>query len=205
MPAFLIILFSAICFRSFAQDADINKLAEKFRAISDYKAIRADFLQTRYLKDLDMHVKIHGEMICEKNGRLRWEVKSPIRSITIIGSTELKHFDRETGKTAMIQSDKIPWLQILKNCMGDWISGDPDRLSRRFELLTKDDHTFRLFPKETQLKTIFKTVEIRADVQFRGIESITIEEKSGDQLEIRFIKVQKNPVLPEKLWQMPSS
>lgn len=203
MPAFLILLLSMLAFGCRAQMTDA--LAEKFRAISDYKKIRAEFVQTRHLKDLDMEVKILGEMVCEKKGRLRWEVKSPVRSVTVIGGEELRHRDLETGKTAVIRTGKFPWLQILRDCLTDWISGDPDQLGTRFELQVKDAHTLRLLPKTARLKTIFKAVEIRADAAFRTIESIGIDEISGDRLEIRFFNVRKNPVLPEKLWQVPSS
>ena len=201
MPAFLTLLLLAV---SWVCSAGTEELTQKFRALADYRTIRADFIQTRYLKELDMRVEIKGEMDCEKNGRLRWEVKSPVRSITIMGKTELRHLDIETGKRTAIQAQKFPWLQILRDCLTDWISCDPDRLARRFELSVKDDHTLRLLPKETQLKQIFQSVEIRADLPFRTIEAIIIEEISGDRLEIRFLKVQKNPVLPEKLWRMPS-
>ncbi len=203
MPAFLILLFCVFALSCAGQS--VNELAEKFRAFSSGKGIRAEFVQTRHLNDLDMQVKIQGEMVCEKNGRLRWEVKTPVRSITIIGPDKLRHCDLETGKTAVIPADKIPWLQLLKECMTDWISGDPDQLKTRFELKAKDSHTLRLLPKTAQLRPVIKTVEIRADATFRAIESILIEEVSGDRLEIRFVKVQKDPVLPEKLWQIPSS
>ena len=203
MQTFLILLFAGLALGCSAQNAAV--LAEKFRAAADYKAIMADFVQTRTLAELDMKVRIEGNMVCEKNGRLRWQVNSPVRSVTLIGKDELRHFDAETGKTAVIRPDKFPWLQVLRECMTDWLSADPDRLARRFELTVKDGHTLRLFPKEMQIRQIFKAVEIRADAAFRSIESIVIEENSGDRLEIRFLKVRKNPALTEKIWRMPSS
>lgn len=201
MQTFLTVLLSLFITGCYAGDA--AELAAKFRKVADYQAVRADFVQTRRMAELDMQVEIKGEMICEKNGRLRWQVKSPVRSVTVIGKNDLRHFDAETGKMNVIRPEKFPWLQILRECMSDWISGDPERLSRRFELTAKDGRTLRLFPKENQLKQIFKAVEIQADERFGAIESIVIEEKSGDRLEIRFLKVRKNPALTENDWRMP--
>ena len=86
--------------------------------------------------------------------------------------------------------------------MNDWISGDPDRLAKRFELTAKDAQTLRLTPKEAALNNIFRSVEIRANAAFTAIDLITIEEKSGDLLTIRFVNVRKNPAgLTEKTWR----
>ncbi len=202
MQTFLILLFAALALGCSAQNAE-NPI-EKFRTVADYQVIRADFVQTRKLAELDMKVVFTGEMVCEKNGRLRWQVKTPVRSITVIGENLLKHYDGETGKLAVIRQDRFPWLEMLEKCMSDWISGDPARLARRFEISAKDARTLRLLPKEPALKEIFNAAEIRADARFGAIESIAIEERSGDRLEIRFQNIRKNPVLPESIWELPN-
>ena len=194
---FLLTMSFGVCAQS------IDSLSARFRKIADYRTIRADFIQTRFLSELEMKIEIRGEMISEKNGRLRWLVRSPVKSISLIGADELKHWDGETGKLAVIQQSRFPWLAVLRDCMNDWLSGDPERLRTGFELQVKDAHTLRLLPKAAQLKTIFKAVEIRADAKFDAIETITIEETSGDRLEIRFVSVRKNPVLTEKIWRLP--
>ncbi len=202
MQTFLILLLAALVLGCSAQNAE--NPAGKFRAVADYQVIRADFIQTRKLAELDMKVVFTGEMICEKNGRLRWQVKTPVRSITVIGGNLLKHYDGETGKLSVIRQDRFPWLEMLEKCMGDWISGDPAQLTRRFEISVKDARTLRLIPKEPALKEIFNAAEIRANDRFSAIESISIEEKSGDRLEIRFQNIRKNPVLPESIWELPN-
>ena len=42
--------------------------------------VQADFIQTRFLKDLEMEIRITGSMVYERNGRIRWEVKDPVKS-----------------------------------------------------------------------------------------------------------------------------
>lgn len=201
MPTLIaVLLVFAACFSS-AQDPS---LTEKFRKTADYKVIRADFLQIRHLAELGMDVEIRGEMVCEKNGRLRWQVNSPIKSITVIKQNELRHLDWETGKLAVIDSGKFPWLGVLRDCMTDWITADPDRLKQRFELVLKDGMTLRLLPKVDQVRQIFTAVEIRLSADSSAIEQILIEEKTGDRLTIRFSRVRKNPVLPERIWQLPT-
>ncbi|MBO4648524.1 MAG: outer membrane lipoprotein carrier protein LolA [Lentisphaeria bacterium] len=203
MPASLtsLLVLLTLSFGVCAQN--IDSLSTRFRKIADYRTIRADFIQTRTLAELEMKIEIQGEMISEKNGRLRWLVRSPVKSITIIGQNELKHWDGETGKLSVIQQSRFPWLAVLRDCMNDWLSGDPDRLKKRFELTVKDGRILRLAPKEDGLKALFKAVEIRADASCDVIEAITIEETSGDRLEIRFVSVRKDPVLAESIWRLP--
>ena len=200
MQALVSVLVLLAVFVCSAQD---TVLADRFRKAADYRTIQADFVQTRHLTELGMNVEIRGGMVCEKNGRLRWQVKSPIKSITVIERNELRHFDGETGKLAVIDSAKFPWLGVLRDCMTDWIAADPGRLRQRFKLETKDCRTLRLLPKVDQLRQIFTAVEIRLSADSSAIEQILIEEKSGDRLTIRFSRVRKNPVLPEQIWQLP--
>ena len=200
MPALVSVLVILTVFLCSAQD---TALTDRFRKAADYRTVQADFVQTRHLTELDMKVEIRGEMVCEKNGRLRWQVKSPIKSITVIKQNELRHFDGETGKLAVIDSAKFPWLGVLRDCMTDWIAADPERLRQRFALETKDSRTLRLRPENDQLRQIFNAVEIRLSADYNTVERILIEEKSGDRLTIRFSQVRKNPVLPEKIWQLP--
>lgn len=200
MPALVSVLLILAAFLGYARD---KSLTDRFRKAAEYQVIQADFVQTRHLAELDMKVEIRGEMVCEKNGRLRWQVKSPIKSITVIGQNELRHFDGETGKLAVINSAKFPWLGVLRDCMTDWITADPERLHKRFKLEAKDSRTLRLQPENNQLRQIFTVVEIRLSADFNAIEQILIEESSGDRLTIRFGQVRKNPVLPEQIWQLP--
>ena len=198
MPAFLTLLlfaFSLIC------SAGTEELTQKFRTFADYRIIQADFIQTRRLAELDMTIEIRGRMVCENSGRLRWQVDSPVRSVTVIGEKLLTHYDAETGKTSKIKQSKFPWLKVLRDCLADWISGDPDRLAKRFELTAKDAQTLRLTPKEAALKNIFRSVEIRANAAFTAIDLITIEEKSGDLLILKGRYTGTNPRdFADSLW-----
>ena len=199
MPVFLTLLLFCVSLVCSAGTADP---ARKFRTIADYRTIGAEFIQTRRLTELDMTIEIRGKMVCENNGRLRWQVDSPVRSVTVIGKTVLTHFDAETGKTSKIKQSRFPWLKVLRDCLTDWISGDPDRLRKRFDLTVKDDRTLRLTPKEAGMKEMFRSAEIRADDKFAAVETITIEENSGDVLTIRFVNVRKDPPgITEKTWQ----
>ena len=66
------------------------------------KVVAADFSQIRHLRELDMDVESRGSMVCELDGRLRWQIDDPVKSVTVIDRERLTHFDAETGKTGAI-------------------------------------------------------------------------------------------------------
>ena len=167
--------------------------------------VSAKFVQIRRLRELDMTVEIRGRMISEKNGRLRWQVESPARSVTVIAADRLTHFDGETGRTATLDPARTPWLRELRECFSSWLDGDLARLRRRFDVDFPARDRLRLRPRQPDLARMYREIELEFDLKAGILTRISIHETSGDTLDIRFTEVEKDPVVPEKLWSLPSA
>ena len=167
------------------------------------RVVAADFVQIRRLAELDMEVRIKGNMVSELDGRLRWQVDAPVRSVTIIDREKLTHYDGETKKLSVIRQETFPWLGILRDSLADWLSGDKARLTRRFQVSTPGPRTVRLVPRESAQKKLFRSVELEFAEKGDLITVIRIEESTGDKLEIRFSHLRRDPRLPQDLWRMP--
>ena len=178
-------------------------VAEGARRAADYRVVAADFRQTRHLKELEMEITIRGSMVSEKNGRLRWQVDSPTRSVTVIDRDTLSHFDRGTGKLAVIRQESFPWLKLLRDSMNDWLSGDPKRLAERFTITAPAPRTLRLVPTAEELRQLYRAVELTFAPDGRELRRVRIEEASGDELSIEFLNVKLDPAIPPELWRMP--
>ena len=168
-----------------------------------YRVIAADFLQIRHLADLDMDIRITGSMVSELNGRLRWQVNTPVRSVTVIDREKLTHYDGETKKLSVIRQETFPWLRILRDSLDDWLSGDRARLTGRFLVSTPRPRTVRLVPRDSEQKKLFGSVELDFADKEDLVTAVRIEESSGEKLEIRFSQLRRDPPLPQKIWQMP--
>ena len=168
-----------------------------------YRVIAADFVQIRHLADLDMEVRITGSMVSELNGRLRWQVNTPVRSVTVIDREKLTHYDGETKKLSVIRQETFPWLRILRESLDDWLSGDRARLTGRFLVSTPRPRTVRLVPRDSEQKKLFGSVELDFAEKEDLVTAVRIEESSGEKLEIRFSQLRRDPPLPQKIWQMP--
>ena len=168
-----------------------------------YRVIAADFVQIRRLADLDMEVRITGRMVSELDGRLRWQVDTPVRSVTVIDREKLTHYDGETKKLSVIRQETFPWLRILRDSLADWLSGDRARLTGRFLVSVPRSRTVRLVPRDREQKKLFGSVELDFAEKEDLVTAVRIEESSGEKLEIRFSQLRRDPPLPRKIWQMP--
>ena len=167
------------------------------------RVIAADFVQIRHLAELGMEVRITGNMVSELDGRLRWQVDAPVRSVTLIDREKLTHYDGETKKLSVIRQSSFPWLRILRDSLDDWLSGDRTRLARRFEVSSPRPRTVRLVPRESAQQKLFRSVELGFAEKGGFITVIRIVESTGDKLEIRFSKLRHDPPLPPEFWRMP--
>ena len=168
-----------------------------------YRVIAADFVQIRRLADLDMEVRITGRMVSELDGRLRWQVDTPVRSVTVIDREKLTHYDGETKKLSVIRQETFPWLRILRDSLADWLSGDRARLTGRFLVSVPRSRTVRLVPRDREQKKLFGSVELDFAEKEDLVTAVRIEESSGEKLEIRFSQLRRDPPLPQEIWQMP--
>ena len=182
-----------------AAGADASAVPEKV----SYRVIAADFLQIRHLAELDMEVRITGSMVSELNGRLRWQVDTPVRNVTVIDREKLTHYDMETTKLSVIRQESFPWLRILRDSLDDWLSGDRARLTSRFLVSMPRPRTVRLVPRDSARKKIFRSVELDFAEKDDLVTAVRIEESTGDKLEIRFSQLRRDPSLPKEIWQVP--
>ena len=194
----LLLLLPALAAAAEAPDA-AAKLLGKARP----KTIAADFVQIRKLPELDMDIRITGSMISELDRRLRWQVDSPVRSVTVIDREKLTHYDGETKKLAVIRQETFPWLKALRDSLDDWLSGDRKRLERRFRLSVPRSGMLRLEPRDAVQKKLYRSVEIELSEDGRFISRIRISESGGNLLEIVFRNVRSDPVPSPDTWVMP--
>lgn len=180
-----------------------DDLRARLAPMAAVRTVQADFCQTRHLAELDMTVEIRGSMTCERGGRLRWQVDSPMKQIILIGEKSLRIHDVAAGKTMTVDVKKFPWLALIRSSLADTMTGDIQRLQTRFQVKELEKHKLRLIPADDALKMFFESMDLTFRADFAAVEQIMIHERSGDRLEIRFLNVKNDPAVPEQHWQLP--
>lgn len=178
-------------------------LAERLTPLKKVKVTSADYTQIRTIADLDMQVTIKGSMVYEKDGRLRWQAESPVRTITIIGQESLQNYDCETKKLITLDAKKFPWLKLIRECFTDSFTGDPEKLQKRFQIKEITPYILELTPADLLLADWVQTLQITFRQDFAAVEKVEILEKNGDRLEILYHNIKIDPVLPETFWELP--
>ena len=157
MPrALMPMLMLAACLPVLGGAAETRETPADMLKLARPRVVAAEFVQTRRLGELDMEIRITGSMVSELDGRLRWQVDSPVRSVTIIDREKLTHFDVETKRSSVIRQETFPWLRILRDSLDEWLSGDRTRLARRFQVSTPRPRVLRLVPRESAHKKLFR-------------------------------------------------
>ena len=167
------------------------------------KVVAAKFVQVRHLAELDMDVESRGSMVCELDNRLRWQVDAPVKSITLIDREKLTHFDVATKQIAVIEQKKFPWLKLLRDSLDEWLSGDPERLAKRFAVTFQPPRNLHLVPRDAVMNKICRSVDITLSPGADTISLIRITEEGGDTLDIRFSEVENDPRLSPQIWRLP--
>lgn len=204
MKLYLSILF-AICYSIIAQelselDAFQRRLAEQLLKV---QTIQSDFVQTREMPALEMKLESTGRLAFDAAAqRLLWRVETPLPCAFRLQDGKLTQWDGEKGEVLTISAAKLPWLKLLQERLGQWLSGDLPALRKEAAVALVAANRVRLTPTGGVLALIAAAVEIEFSDDLSRVTQIRLEEKSGDRLTIRFRNAILNQPIPAAAWEL---
>ena len=204
MKLYLSILF-AICYSIIAQelpelDAFQRRLAEQLLKV---QTIQSDFVQTREMPALEMKLESTGRLAFDAAAqRLLWRVETPLPCAFRLQDGKLTQWDGEKGEVLTISAAKLPWLKLLQERLGQWLSGDLPALRKEAAVALVAANRVRLTPNGGVLALIAAAVEIEFSDDLSRVTQIRLEEKSGDRLTIRFRNAILNQPIPAAAWEL---
>lgn len=177
-----------------------QRLSESLVAV---QTIRSDFTQIREMPALEMKLEFTGRLAYDSaNKRLLWRVEKPLPCAFRMHGNQLSQWDGETGKILSIPATKLPWIKLLQERLGQWLSGDLPALRKEADVTIVATNVVRLTPNDGMLATIAKAVEIKFSEDLTRVVRIRIEEKSDDTLTIRFHNAVLNQPIPAEIWEL---
>ena len=200
---FIINILSCLSISLFAVDAlDVDafqrQLSGKLVAV---QTIQCDFTQIRELPALEMKLEFTGRLAYDASAsRLLWRVETPLSSAFRMQDGKLSQWDGETGKIISISATKFPWIKLLQERLGQWLSGDLSALRKEAQITVVSANCVRLSPSGGMLPVFTKAIEIEFSEDLTHVVRIRIEEKSGGILTIHFRNVVLNQPIPEEVW-----
>lgn len=162
--------------------AELSTVLGKYRSIS---VLRVNFTQTKILKDMDLKLVSHGKLTVVRPAKVIWEIKDPSPLTVTFDQSDLQ-IQSGTGSTQKTEHYQIrsgqQGFSALK-ALSAWLNVDVDALYKDYTILSTDNNQYLFKPKQKGIP--FES--ILAKVGSSGhLEGLTLNELSGDQLELRF-------------------
>jgi len=183
-------------------DAIMQSLRKSFSSV---RTVQARFVQEKTLKAFDRTIVLKGRLSVEKPDRLAWRVDVPIRYALVLDGKYAWQWDEETNKVQKRKTAGDPIFEEVLGQIEKWFSGRFAELTTSYDvaLLSSDPLKLSFVPKKDELtgKAIRRVVvAIRADRKY--VDSIEIEDVSGDRTLIRFLDVRLNRPVPANEWNV---
>jgi len=183
--------------------AVLRSIEEQFAAV---KTVQADFVQTKQLAIFDQAITLEGRVALENPGRLAWRVDRPVRYAVVLDGSTIRQWDEESGKVQRISLSGNPVFQAVAQQLQVWFSGKYSSLADEYDIRTgdtKEETTLLFTPRSTAAaRQAIRRVSVSFREDHRYIETIGIEDVSGDLTTIRFVSTRLNEPISPGEWQV---
>ena len=181
--------------------ADIAAFKAAF-SVATQKAfsIKSDFVQEKNLSMLSEKIISKGKFWFKKESLVRMEYTQPYQYLLIINKDKV--FVKDGAKENKISTKSNKLFQQINNIMVDCMQGtalnNADFTTKVFE--NKTTSLVELKPLTNGLKQLFKAINIIIDKKDFSVNSIQMQELTGDNTLIRFTNKELNVAIPDALF-----
>jgi outer membrane lipoprotein-sorting protein len=164
------------------------------------ETISAGFIQEKHLRILTKPLVSKGIFYYQAPRSLRWEYKSPVRSILLMHQGKIRRYI-EGGKG--LTEDSGAGLQAMQSVLQEitmWLKGDFGS-NPMFSASLEGEGTIVLTPREKAFASIIKRIELVLSDRPGVIKSVTIYEGKDSFTKIEFKNVRVNDPLKDSLFQ----
>jgi outer membrane lipoprotein-sorting protein len=180
---------------------DLAKFKSEFSAATQkITAIKSDFVQEKNLSMLSEKIISKGKFWFKKESQVRMEYSQPYQYLMILNKDKIFIKDGQKENKISARSNKL-FQQINKlmiDCMQGTALNNPDFTTRVFE--NKSGSLIELSPATKKMKELFKSIIVVVDKKDFSVQSIQMQELSGDNTLIRFTNKELNAAIPDALF-----
>jgi outer membrane lipoprotein-sorting protein len=170
------------------------------RQAGQVETIGAGFIQEKHLRILTKPLVSKGIFYYQAPRSLRWEYKSPIRSVLLMHQGKIRRYiEGSSGLT----EDPSAGLQAMQSVLQEitrWLKGDFGK-NPMFSASLKREGKIVLSPKEKAFASVIKRIELILSDRPGVIESVTIYEGKDSFTRIEFHNVRVNEPLKDSLFK----
>jgi len=180
--------------------AFIQKGIEETR---DIEAVWSRFVQRRHLAVFEEVLEAKGEMAFRRDGRLRWELHEPFRSVLIRGKSGVGKWERKDEAWRKMKLGGEAALSQMLERIGGWMQGDLSVIEKEGFKIRIDRVDGRnvwqieLTPTDEKQREYIKKIVMRLEGERPEVRHVMLYESGDNRTEIIFEGRVLNPELPE--------
>jgi outer membrane lipoprotein-sorting protein len=187
--------------QTFKPASDTGKiLAELRKTAQATTSIQASFSEEKYLSVLKEPENSSGLFFYQKNDKMRWEQKTPLKYIILINGDKLRI--QEAGKEKSVGQAGRMAAQI-KELMIGLVNGDFQQ-NKAFSLScleNEDQYMIVLTPVNRRLKNIYSKISMVFSRSSLRLKELSFFEKNGDKSIMKFHSEKFNQQINDNLFR----
>lgn len=181
----------ALLISPFVSALTLDDLQQRF---TEQPVVRAQFDQTRTIKDLPQPLRSQGKMLIARDQGLLWDQTSPFPMKLLLDDKRMvQTINGQPPQT--ITAENNPQMFQFNHLLRALFRADRKVLEENFRVEFSDAGegrwTLRLTPVTTPLDKIFATIDLAGKAY---LERIELNDKQGDRTEITLTQHQLTPV-----------
>jgi len=149
------------------------------------RSVQADFLQEKHLKILTLPIVSTGSFTFQAPQSLRWEYRTPIRSILLMHDGKVRKFMEREGVLAEDKGMRLDAMQVVLAEISNWLDGRFTD-NAMFTVSFPEKQTILLTPKEQGLAALISSIELKLGDQAGLLDKVIIFEGPGSCTSLAF-------------------
>lgn len=186
----------------------IDRLLDRMEMVQkDVRTLQAEFIQKNRSKLFRQELVSRGRMLYERGARprLRWDYISPDPS-TLLLLGKRAYLKMPGQKERAFDLDRDATMQAIFSEILLWLGNGSLRDARsEYQIISggsADAPTIVLIPRENSpIGKTFVQIELRLSQPGLLLRQIALRERSGDEKEITFVRMDRNARLAESVFQ----
>jgi outer membrane lipoprotein-sorting protein len=180
---------------------DVAKFRNEFATASQKTlTIKSNFVQEKNLSMLSEKIISKGKFWFKKDNLVRMEYTQPFQYLMIINKDKVFVKDAQKENKVSAKSNKLfqQVNRIMIDCMQGTTLGNTDFKTRVFE--SKAAYLVEMIPVVKGIKELFKNINVVVDKKDYSVDTIEMQELSGDNTIIHFFNKELNTTIQDALF-----
>jgi outer membrane lipoprotein carrier protein len=165
------------------------------------RTVKTSFVQEKRLPILARPLRSEGSFYFRAPGALRWEYRTPVRSILLLDGADIRRWVQRDGALVEESGGQLEAMRVVLEEISTWMAGDFSH-SEAFtaELKPGEPPRIVLTPKQEAISRFVRHVVITLDERPGVLAAIDIEEGEDASTHIEFRDTELNTPLADELF-----